>query len=79
MTTIPSARARLSAYMAHKSDADQAEFERRVDAVVAEATETLRARVAELEKDAAFLRALEAAGVDNWEGYDDACEIASGS
>lgn len=38
----------------------------------------LRARVAELEEDAAFLRALEAAGVDNWEGYDGACEIANG-
>ncbi|WP_405506366.1 hypothetical protein OG323_06150 [Streptomyces cyaneofuscatus] len=34
----------------------------------------LRARVAELEKDSSFLAALEAAGVDNWEGYGDACE-----
>lgn len=31
-------------------------------------------RIAELEKDSQFLAALEAAGVDNWEGYDDACE-----
>ena len=35
--TEPSARARLDAYMAHESDADQAEFAARVDAVVAEA------------------------------------------
>lgn len=32
----------------------------------------LQARVAELEPDAALLAALYAAGVDNWEGYDDA-------
>lgn len=30
------------------------------------------ARIAELEKDSATLAALEAAGVDNWEGYSDA-------
>lgn len=29
----------------------------------------------DLVSDVAFLRALEAAGVDNWEGYDYACEI----
>jgi hypothetical protein len=34
----------------------------------------LAARVTELEADSAFLSALEAAGVDNWEGYDDARE-----
>lgn len=34
--------------------------------------ERLRKRVAELEADSATLAALEAAGVDNWEGYDDA-------
>jgi hypothetical protein len=34
----------------------------------------LRAQVAELEDDAALLSALQAAGVDNWEGYDDARE-----
>ncbi|MFJ5151412.1 hypothetical protein ACIQCF_07455 [Streptomyces sp. NPDC088353] len=32
----------------------------------------LRARVSEMENDVALLHALEAAGVDNWEGYDDA-------
>lgn len=32
----------------------------------------LQARIAELEKDSATLAALEAAGVDNWEGYSDA-------
>lgn len=31
-----------------------------------------RARIAELEKDSARLAALEAAGVDNWEGYSNA-------
>ncbi|MFJ2110604.1 hypothetical protein ACIOEX_01525 [Streptomyces sp. NPDC087850] len=74
----PSARARLSAMFTPRSDVDQAEFERRVDAAVAEETAALRARIAELEKDAAFLSALEAAGVHNWEGYDNACEIANG-
>lgn len=34
----------------------------------------LTSRVQELEADSAFLAALEAAGVDNWEGYDDARE-----
>lgn len=34
----------------------------------------LTARVAELEADSAFLAALYAAGVDNWEGYDEARE-----
>jgi hypothetical protein len=28
-----------------------------------------------LKEDALFLRALERAGVDNWEGYDDALDI----
>lgn len=32
----------------------------------------LRKQVTELEKDSATLAALEAYGVDNWEGYDDA-------
>ena len=36
--------------------------------------DVLRARVAELEKDSRFLSALEAAGVDSWEGYDEARE-----
>jgi hypothetical protein len=31
-----------------------------------------RSRIAELEKDSAALAALEAHGVDNWEGYSDA-------
>ena len=34
----------------------------------------LNARVAELEEDGNLLSALQAAGVDNWEGYDDAIE-----
>lgn len=37
--------------------------------------ERLRARVAELEDDAATLSALRAAGVDNWDGYDYAMEL----
>ncbi|MFE0088824.1 hypothetical protein [Streptomyces sp. NPDC059016] len=36
--------------------------------------EKAEARVAELEQDSAKLAALEAAGVDNWEGYSDALE-----
>lgn len=44
-----------------------------VPALLAE-VRRLRARVAELEGDAALLSALQAAGVDNWEGYDDALE-----
>jgi hypothetical protein len=42
-----------------------------------EATE-LRARVAELEKRDAWLSALEAAGVDNWQGIDYARELRGG-
>lgn len=38
----------------------------------------LQARVAELEEDSATLGALEAAGVDNWSGYDSAMEILNG-
>lgn len=34
--------------------------------------ERLRARVAELEEDSKKLARLEAAGVDNWEGYSNA-------
>lgn len=33
----------------------------------------------DLEDDVAFLRALEAAGVDNWEGWDMAVEIYNGN
>jgi hypothetical protein len=40
--------------------------------------EKLRARVAELEKRDAWLSALEAAGVDNWEGWDHAVELYNG-
>lgn len=47
---------------------------RTVVAALAEGTETLHARVAELEPDSSMLAALYAAGVDNWEGYDEACE-----
>ncbi|MFI1562142.1 hypothetical protein ACH4ZX_03610 [Streptomyces sp. NPDC020490] len=39
-------------------------------------TEKLRQRIAELEERDAWLSALEAAGVDNWEGWDTAREIA---
>lgn len=38
----------------------------------------LRARIAELEKRDAWLSALEAAGVDNWEGWDHAVELSEG-
>jgi hypothetical protein len=44
-----------------------------VDVLVAE-VRRLRAELAALEDDSAFLAALQAAGVDNWEGYDDALE-----
>lgn len=47
---------------------------RTVVAALAEGTETLHARVAELKEDSSMLSALYAAGVDNWEGYDEACE-----
>ncbi|MCX4809040.1 hypothetical protein OG601_47095 [Streptomyces sp. NBC_01239] len=47
----------------------------RADAVfVEQERDKARAHVAELESDAALLSALQAAGVDNWEGYDDALE-----
>lgn len=38
----------------------------------------LQARLAELEERDAWLSSLEAAGVDNWEGYDNAREIHNG-
>ena len=74
MSNLTDARARLAAYVSHESDADQAEFLACVDAVVAAETAELRARVTELEADSRLLSALEVAGVDNWEGYDDALE-----
>ncbi|MFF7534908.1 hypothetical protein ACFZB2_38350 [Streptomyces bobili] len=40
--------------------------------------EKLRKRVAELEQRDAWLSALEAAGVDNWSGWDHAVEISNG-
>ncbi|MFJ4649506.1 hypothetical protein ACIP6Q_39230 [Streptomyces bobili] len=40
--------------------------------------EKLRKRVAELEERDAWLSALEAAGVDNWSGWDHAVEISNG-
>jgi outer membrane murein-binding lipoprotein Lpp len=43
-----------------------------------EDVEKLRARVAELEERDAWLSALEAAGVDNWEGYDNARGLRRG-
>jgi len=42
------ARARLSAYMTHESDQDQAEFDTRVDAAITEATKDLQAKLAEV-------------------------------
>lgn len=41
-------------------------------------TAKLRARVAELEQRDAWLSALEAAGVDNWEGFDVARDVLGG-
>lgn len=35
-------------------------------------------RLADLEENSKFLAALEAAGVDNWEGYEVACQIYNG-
>lgn len=46
-----------------------------VPALIAE-VRRLQALVAELEPDSALLAALYAAGVDNWEGYDNAREEA---
>ncbi|NUS79121.1 MAG: hypothetical protein HOV70_23375 [Streptomyces sp.] len=42
-------------------------------------TEKLRQQLAELQERDRWLSALEAAGVDNWEGWDTACEIAGGA
>lgn len=50
---------------------------RQDDALLAE-VDRLREQVAELQEDAAFLNALQIAGVDNWDGYSYACEIARG-
>ncbi|MGA6223519.1 hypothetical protein ACPESV_24680 [Streptomyces umbrinus] len=41
-------------------------------------TAKLRARIAELEERDSWLSALEAAGVDNWEGWDHAVELSNG-
>ena len=38
----------------------------------------LKSEYEELVRDQEFLRALEAAGVDNWEGYDIAQDIRDG-
>jgi len=35
----------------------------------------LEKKIKELESDVRFLRALEAAGVDNWEGYSEAQQL----
>jgi len=48
------------------------------DGLVDGETEKLRKRIAELEERDAWLCALEAAGVDNWEGWDTAVEISAG-
>lgn len=42
-------------------------------------TAALQARIAELEERDAWLSSLEAAGVDNWSGYDTAREIHNGA
>jgi hypothetical protein len=44
----------------------------RLDATEADTVTALRKQVAELEEDSRTLRALEAGGVDNWDGYSDA-------
>ena len=44
-----------------------------VNALLAE-VRRLRAELTESESDVALLRALEASGVDNWEGYDEAIQ-----
>jgi hypothetical protein len=41
-------------------------------------TAKLLARIAELEERDSWLSALEAAGVDNWEGWDHAVELSEG-
>jgi len=40
--------------------------------------ENARDTIIELREQLRFLRALEEAGVDNWQGYDYACEIYRG-
>lgn len=60
----------LSALMGDKS---AAVISGHLAALLTEITE-LRVSVTELRKDSDFLNALEAAGVDNWEGYETACE-----
>jgi len=65
--------------------AEHAETVKALDAIPAELrtasrellaeVERLRARNTELESDAQFLAALQAMGVDNWDGYDEACEL----
>lgn len=35
----------------------------------------LRAQVESMQSDVDFLNCLKAGGVDNWAGYDDACEM----
>ncbi|NUP15430.1 MAG: hypothetical protein HOZ81_04865 [Streptomyces sp.] len=46
------------------------------DAEVAAELASLRARVNALQEDAELLSALDAAGVDSWEGYDGAVSAA---
>ncbi|MFD0562995.1 hypothetical protein ACFQ2M_13860 [Kitasatospora saccharophila] len=43
---------------------------------LAEEVHRLQGRVDELEDNSRVLRALEAAGVDNWDGYEDACRLS---
>ena len=66
----------LRAYMA-VADAEQKalaeEWARSVASTVAE-VRRLRTELDALADDSALLAALQAAGVDNWEGYDDALE-----
>lgn len=53
-------------------DPDKGPLETVVSAVIA--LNEAEKRIAELEKDSTLLAALEAGGVDNWEGYSDAVE-----
>ena len=46
--------------------------------VTIEECQKIRLYIEELEDDQDFLRALEIAGVDNWNGYEYACRIYNG-
>jgi hypothetical protein len=44
---------------------------------MSEEVENLKKQIAELQEQADFLAALEACGVDSWEGYEQAQEMVS--